>query len=135
MKVFSRRRRVVIMDKRKTDSLAHFCAVQRNNFKLEDWLTWSDTDREALALVAKYLSMTSWYGHADELEEIARRNHFSGQSIGLHCESQAIKFDLSYFSAKVRMNVARCQQNLQCRPGNPAESIVAMDLTGETRIH
>lgn len=113
---------MIIMDRGMTDSLAHFCAVQRNNFEAEDWLALDGIYRDALGLAAKYLSMTSWYGHAEELEEIARRNHFSDRSTGLHRESQALRFDLPYFSAKVRLDVARCQPDTPGHADNSTES-------------
>lgn len=100
-----------IMDRTTTDSLAKFCAAQRSHFERDDWLAWSDINGSALALAAKYLSMTSWYGHEEELEEIAKRKDFSEQSTGLYQESKAINFDLPYFSAKVRVNVARGSKN------------------------
>lgn len=103
------------MDRQTTDSLAQFCASQHTDFAAADWQVWSDIDEDAVALAAKYLSMTSWYGHGEELEEIAMKNHFSEKGSGLHRESQAISFDLPYFSVKVRVSVVRRQ--LEPEPG------------------
>lgn len=95
------------MDRHSTDLLAQFCIGQRNSFFPQDWLARHEKDGPAVALAAKYLSMTSWYGHEEELEEIAAGMHeFAENSPGLHQESLAIDFDLSYFSALVRLGLA-----------------------------
>lgn len=99
----------MIMNRKTMDSLANFCIAQRNAFAAEAWLARAEANREEVGLAATYLSMTSWYGYEEELEEIARRNHFSVESPGLHREAQSIAFDLPYFSAKVRGGIARCQ--------------------------
>lgn len=94
------------MEKREMDALAQFCVAQRSAFSVDDWLARAETDPEAVGLAAAYLSMASWYGYETELEEIARRNHFSADSAGLHRETRAIGFDLPYFSSRVRVGVA-----------------------------
>lgn len=98
------------MDRHATDLLAQFCIAQRNAFDPHDWYMRFDIDGEAVALAAKYLSMTSWYGHEDELEEVVAQTHVFGEnSAGLHRESQAMDFDLPYFSARVRLGIAAAQ--------------------------
>jgi len=89
------------------DSLARFCAEQRQQFVAHAWLTSADTDKRTLAVVAKYLSMTSWYGHEDELLNIAAEIHPAvSDDEGFNVESQAIGFDLTHFSSKVRYSIA-----------------------------
>lgn len=94
------------MDRRATEMLAQFCIAQRNSFDPHDWYVRFDIDGPAVALAAKYLSMTSWYGHEEELEQIVAGTHlFADNSAGLHRESQLVAFDLPYFSAKVRLGI------------------------------
>ncbi len=104
------------MDRHATDLLAQFCIAQRKAFDPQDWHVRFDIDGEAVALAAKYLSMTSWYGHEDELEEIVAQTQVFGEnSAGLHRESRAMDFDLPYFSAKVRLGIAAAQTKTQPR--------------------
>lgn len=99
------------MDKRATESLAQFCIQQRHAFEAQAWHQRIDHEGQAVALAAKYLSMTSWYGHETELEQIAANTRVSHEtSHGLHRESQAIGFDLPYFSALVRVGIMREKQ-------------------------
>lgn len=98
------------MDRRTTDALAKFCIEQHGCFSPHDWLFLDDIDEKAVALAAKYLSMTSWYGREDALEEIAERIHaFEGNSTGLYRESRLLDFDLPYFSSAVRAGIARAR--------------------------
>lgn len=100
------RRRDFVMHKRATESLAEFCIAQRNAFDPVDWYMRFGIDREAVPLAAKYLSMTSWYGHQEDLDRIASSMHcFVENSRGLYHQSKAIGFDLSIFSARVRAGV------------------------------
>lgn len=89
------------------DSLARFCADQRQAFESDAWLNRSDADRRTIAVVAKYLSMTSWYGHEDELVSIATEiDPEVSNDIGFDGEATAIGFDLTHFSATVRYRIA-----------------------------
>ena len=102
------------MDKRTTDMLAQFCIEQSRFFNSHDWLFLDDIDAKAVALAAKYLSMTSWYGHEDALEDIAERIHaFEGNSAGLYRESRLLDFDLPYFSTAVRAGITRARATAQ----------------------
>lgn len=98
-----------------TDVLAKFCIEQSTFFDTHDWLLLSDFDDKRVALVARYLSMTSWYGHELDLEAIAERIHaFEGNSPGLYSESRLLEFNLPYFSATVRIGVTRARALAQC---------------------
>jgi len=98
------------MDRHATESLAQFCIAQRNAFDADGWHLRFDIDGEAVALAAKYLSMTSWYGHEEELERIAATIHLPAESsLGLYRESRAIGFDLPYFSATVRIGITQAR--------------------------
>lgn len=104
------------MDRRAMELLAQFCITQHKTFFPHDWYRRFESDGPAVALAAKYLSMTSWYGHETELEEIAAGTHvFAEKSAGLNQESEAIDFDLPYFSAKVRLGLASAMQSRPAR--------------------
>jgi hypothetical protein len=58
------------------DSLSemhHFCAEQYYAFDAEAWLARAARDGLRVAAAAEYLSMTSWYGHEEELASIAAK--------------------------------------------------------------
>jgi hypothetical protein len=89
-------------------SLAQFCIAQRSAFDSRQWLARKHIDGKAVALAAKYLSMTSWYGHEDELEQIAVAIYARGVGEkALFSESKSQDFDLPYFSTTVRLGVAQ----------------------------
>jgi hypothetical protein len=93
-----------------TESLAQFCIAQSDKFNPDDWDVQFAMNRKALALAAKYLSMTSWYGHEVELELIVAATQVVGESsLGLYRESQVIGFDLPYFSYTVRAGIAQAR--------------------------
>lgn len=96
------------MNKDMADSLAQFCIAQRNAFESRQWVERKDIDGRAVALAAKYLSMTKWYGHGTELETIAVEIYSSISSGDpLFNESKLLDFDLPHFSTTVRLGVAR----------------------------
>lgn len=89
-----------------TESLAQFCIAQRDAFNRDDWYARFNIDSRAVALAAKYLSMTSWYGHEEELEQIAVAMNAFDNSYGLLCGFRTIDFDLPHFSYTVRRGIA-----------------------------
>lgn len=100
------------MDRQAIDRLARFCASQSGRFDIQAWLGFSEADTKAVGLAARYLSMTSWYGYEDDLAEIAGKLGVDADvsdSIGLYLEARTLGFDLSYFSAAVRLGIARTQ--------------------------
>ncbi len=95
------------MDEPAFESLAQFCADQFIPFDPDAWTGKGAIDGRALAVTAKYLSMTSWYGHEEELERIAARSGANIMNVsGFHREAQAIGLDLSNLSARVRHRIA-----------------------------
>ncbi len=99
------------------DSLVQFCIGQRCAFDAAAWLEKFEELGEPVALAAKYLSMTSWYGHEGELERVAASTHaFADNSNGLHVESQALGFDLHSFSVKLRLGLAQTRRELHAKP-------------------
>ncbi|MBI3526150.1 MAG: hypothetical protein HY066_16785 [Betaproteobacteria bacterium] len=100
------------MDERDLASLAQFCADQFSQFEAAAWMDRSSADGKIHAVVAKYLSMTSWYGHEAELERIAANTDSAiANSTGFHREALAIGLDLGSFSALVRRRIALRQRN------------------------
>lgn len=95
------------MDEPAFDSLAQFCADQFSQFEASAWIDRNIADGKVHAIVAKYLSMTSWYGHEAELEQIAV-NADSGLAdlASFHREARTIGLDLGSFSALVRRRIA-----------------------------
>ena len=105
------------MDRQATESLARFCIEQRNAFDPDDWFLRSETDGKVVALAAKYLSMTSWYGHDEELVEIAAKIHPALENgAGLYCEAQAMGFDWPHLSTSVRIGIALLQVQQAAAP-------------------
>jgi hypothetical protein len=89
------------------DSLARFCADQSLAFESNAWRNCGDADRETIAVVAKYLSMTSWYGHEDELLNIASEiDPEVSDETRFDDKALAVGFDLIHFSATVRYRLA-----------------------------
>jgi hypothetical protein len=99
------------MDKQAFDSLIQFCADQVNAFDPRAWTDRRAVDGKAIAMAAKYLSMTSWYGHEIALEGIAAttQGDFAGGA-GFDRELQAMGFDLGHFSAAVRYAIVLRQE-------------------------
>ena len=99
-----------MMDHRGTDSLVQFCIHQRYAFDAGAWRRRGAADGKVIALTAKYLSMTSWFGREDELERIARE--LDAVVVGaseFQREVRAIGLDLAYISARVRFGIAEQQ--------------------------
>ncbi len=94
------------MDTRDLDSLVRFCAGQARRFDPDAWRENESLDRDALAVAAKYLSMTSWYGHEAALERVAEKLRPEMSSTGtFDHQAAAIGFELSYFSVAVRYRI------------------------------
>jgi hypothetical protein len=98
------------------ESLAQFCIAQSDAFSRDDWYARFNIEGDAVALAARYLSMTSWYGHEEELEQIAVTTDVLESSNGLHRESRAIGFDLAHFSYTVRSGIAQAHIKQQAIP-------------------
>ena len=83
--------------------LTQFCTNQRSEFNRDRWLVGNPLDSRLLAVIANYLSMTSWYGHEVELELIAE-DLLPGIS-DKRCfnkELRELAPDISYLSATIR---------------------------------
>ena len=76
-----------------TEALARFCIEQSLSFDAHDWLLLTEFDEKKVGLAAKYLSMTSWYGHEEDLEAIAGYAHIfdsttAGLGGGMNCDNR-----------------------------------------------
>ena len=101
-----------------TDTLAKFCIEQSLAFDAHDWLLLTEFDERKVGLAAKYLSMTSWYGHEEDLEAIAGYAHIfdsdtNTMGLGGVTEPWQAEFDLLRFSTAVRMGVTRARAFVQ----------------------
>jgi len=89
------------------DPLVRFCAEQVRTFDPDAWRRSESLDRATLAIAARYLSMTSWYGHETVLESLAEELRPGiSSSQAFQRESSANGFELSYFSVAVRYHIA-----------------------------
>ena len=95
------------MDTQAYDSIVQFCVEQHVNFDVQAWRRRSAADRKLIAVTAKYLSMTSWFGHEDQLERLAVEfDPCLVDSSEFDRESGAIGFNLAFFSSAVRFGIA-----------------------------
>ena len=95
------------MDKKALGTLAHFCASQHEEFDPRAWLRQGAADPKAYAVAAKYLSMTSWFGHEEELERIATELCPAlAVRDGFDRELRLTGLDLQYFSSAIRYRIA-----------------------------
>lgn len=96
------------MNTHTTDALAQFCSEQYFSFDPQKWTVQNHYDINALKVLARYLSQTSWYGHEEDLE------HLFGQaadrcSVSVTKEDSKTFVDLAYFSVTVRCRIAALQ--------------------------
>ena len=115
------------MNEQESAALAQFCADQYFAFDAHAWHKRSLYDHHASTVAAMYLSMTSWYGHEDELERIAsdsRVLHTSGEAF--RRVAQASTFDPEQFSKRVRFEIglrrAGNDSVVPLAPSRPAQS-------------
>jgi hypothetical protein len=95
------------MDRHTIGTLAHFCASQQDKFDSRAWLSEGAAEPKAYAVAAKYLSMTSWFGHEEELERIATALCPAlAVREGFDRELRSTGLDLQYFSSAIRYRIA-----------------------------
>ncbi len=105
------------MERHTLDTLTRFCAGQQEAFDRRAWLLHAAIDAKAIAVAAKYLSMTSWYGHEEDLERVAIELD-SGVAMrdGFEREARAVGFDITHFSTAIRYEIGRRRMQ-RARPG------------------
>jgi hypothetical protein len=95
------------MNSQAYESIAQFCVEQHTRFDPQAWRRRGAADRKLVAVAAKYLSMTSWFGHEDQLERIAVDIDAGLADSGeFNRELGSIGLDLARFSASVRCGIA-----------------------------
>lgn len=105
------------MERHALETLTRFCAGQQDAFDRRAWLGQAAIDAKAVAVLAKYLSMTSWYGHEEDLERVAiELDSGVAKREGFEREARAIGFDVSHFSTAIRHEIARRRMQ-RARPG------------------
>lgn len=95
------------MDNRTVDELAQFCAEQYYRFNAEDWLRVAQQHRRAPVILARYLSGTSWYGHSEQLEQLASRVSVAGADDADDADDAGTAVDIARFSGVIRYRIAR----------------------------
>ncbi len=89
------------------ESIAQFCVEQYGKFDPQAWKRRGAADRRLIAVAAKYLSMTSWFGHEAHLERIAVETDAAlADSAEFNRELELIGLDLALFSSSVRFGIA-----------------------------
>lgn len=93
------------MDTQEFEELVQFCAEQHFAFDAEKWLLNNFQNSHTTFVAAKYLSMTSWYGYAEQLENISAR----AQEIPENNSRipPAGDFDIARFSGVTRLKIAQ----------------------------
>lgn len=98
------------MDHDAHPGIEEFCAAQYYAFDAGAWIARAQRDGLRVAAAAEYLALTSWYGHEDELADVAARIR---AQIGRDAPEQ---FALARFSARTRYLLAQRQNGPDGRP-------------------
>lgn len=61
------------MNRESESNLLEFCVRQHADFRDKDWLAYSHPDKDELAAACLFLACQDWYGHHEELEDVAER--------------------------------------------------------------
>jgi hypothetical protein len=91
------------MDHDALPGIEEFCAAQYYAFDAGAWIARAQRDGLRVAAAAEYLALTSWYGHEEELAEVAARIRAQA---GRDAPEQ---LPLARFSARTRYLLARRQ--------------------------
>lgn len=97
------------MKREAEDELLNFCRRQRNHFDAAAWLGAEPHQRERLALVARLLAGTRWYGHRDSLHEIAIELDPRGAD-EVAFRVQALNFDCARFVNHMRAKLVHAAE-------------------------
>lgn len=117
------------------DRLIGFCARQIRTFDPLAWRESESADRRTVAVAAAYLSMTSWYGYEAALEQFAEeRCPGICSAERFHREAFAVGFDLTYFSAAVRYQVAVNDRNMHMTGRRTNLSLVSSQARSEVSV-
>ncbi len=106
------------MNSQSLDSIARFCIDQHDAFDANAWLRRGAADGKMVGVVAKYLSMSSWFGNETSLGRIATEIHPDTASITkFNREMRAISLEMVTFSETVRCGIA-AKKGLSVDPDN-----------------
>ncbi len=95
------------MDSQGTVTLAQFCIDQQGAFEPAEWIARGAVDGKCIAVAAHYLSMTSWYGHDEELGHLALDlDPEITKNAVFEREVRDSVFSLAQFSRMVRYGIA-----------------------------
>jgi len=95
------------MNSESTATLAQFCIDQHGAFEPADWVARGAVDGKPIAVAAHYLSMTSWYGHEEELGHIVYAlDPELAKSAVFEREVRDGIFSLAQFAHMVRRGIA-----------------------------
>jgi len=92
------------MTRESEEILLSFCARQREQFDMEEWLKVPHPSRDEFMVVILFLAGVDWFGHRNALMEIAKQ--MEPASIGHLSEVvRRTGFDLSRFSNMLRRQI------------------------------
>ena|SRR3569623_1407274 len=89
------------MNRESEANLLEFCVRQHGDFRGADWLVYTHADKGELAAACLFLACQDWYGHGEELAEVAERMQ-PGCGGRLSALVSATGFDCSRFSNMLR---------------------------------
>lgn len=106
------------MSTQSLDSITRFCIEQYSAFDANAWLRRGAADGKMVAVAAKYLSMSTWFGNESSLVRIAAEIYPDTASITkFNREMRAIGLEMMTFSETVRCGIA-AKKSLPVDPGN-----------------
>ena len=91
------------MDHDAHSGIEEFCAAQYYAFDAGAWIARAQRDGLRVAAAAEYLALTSWYGHEEELADIAARIRAQAG------RDHPAELSLARFSARTRFLLAQRQ--------------------------
>ena len=87
--------------------LVKFCATQYQVFDALSWVQSPLVDAKLLAVAARFLSMTYWFGHDEVLCQVARTLDPSViEPNNFVKEASAIGFEFGRFSSALKMEIS-----------------------------
>jgi len=99
------------MDRASETALLNFCVKQKDGFAAQKWHEFGAVKNDELAAVALFLAGVDWYGHREELLEVAEhlRPGYVGKFSQLAKESA---MDCSRFSNMLKMRLIHNDKSL-----------------------
>jgi hypothetical protein len=98
------------MDHDAHPGIEEFCAAQYYAFDAGAWIARAQRDGLRVAAAAEYLALTSWYGHEEELADVAARIRAQID------RGDPAQLPLARFSARTRFLLAQWQNRADDGP-------------------